>query len=202
MSRATSCTFRITGAYPDGFVRDMRTRYSMTLMIREYGENGDNLHYHGYCAEVKLETLRTYLKRHFKGNDQYSCKKAGDDDAALRYLCKGKALGESPEVVYNEGHVVQTIHESYWEHNKVYKKRARKGDILETCYADIEPLIGVSTDRTIIGSEILGWYDEMGKRMPARFAMDTMITTYIVRQNKKQAVPLTKVEMFNQLYGN
>lgn len=173
----------------------------MTLMIREYGKDGDNLHYHGYCREVSLNTLRQYLKRNFKGNEQYHCKLAGDDDAALRYLCKGSSEGELPQIVYNDGHVVETLHASYWEHNKVYKKRARKGDILDTCYADIEKAIGYSTDRRVIGSEIIGWYDEMGKRMPARFAMDTMITTFIVRQNKKQAVPLTKLELFDQLYG-
>lgn len=195
-----NCTFRITGDYPDGFIVDMRLKYGMTLMIREHGEKCGK-HYHGFCLQTKLNTLRQYLKRRFKGNGEYSCKLAGDDGAALRYLCKGASQDDLPDVVYNDGHVLEQLHSSYWEHNKVYKKRARKGDILDRCYEDIEPLIGTSTDRRVIGSEIIGWYDEMGKRMPARFAMDTMITTYIVRQNKKQAVPLTKLELFDQLYG-
>lgn len=201
MEKERGVTFRITKEYPDGFIPTMRTRYGMTLMVREIGvECG--VHYHGYCKGVKMQTLRTYLKRSFTGNGEYSCKYAGDDGAALRYLCKGgQKEGEKPDIVFNEGHVIDALHGAYWDHNRVYKKRARKGDILDRCYEDIEDAIGFSTDRRVIGSEIIGWYDEMGKRMPARFAMDTMITTYIVRQNKKQSVPLTKLELYDQLYG-
>lgn len=196
-------TFRITGDYPDGFIRDMRLRHGMTLMVREDGDKC-GVHYHGYCSQIRINTLRSYLKKHFKGNGQYQCKKAGDDDAALRYLCKGVDKDTPPDIRFNDGHLVDEYHTRYWDHNKMYKLRARgKGEVLDRCYEDIEEEIGYSTERDIIGGAIIRWYDESGKRMPARFAMDTMISTYIVRQNKKQdpTTKLTYVELYRQLYG-
>ena len=198
-----NCTFRLTVDYPDGFIRDMRTRYGLTLLVREQGDKCGT-HYHGYCSMVRLNALRSYLKRHFKGNEQYSCRKAGDDDAALRYLCKGVDEKTPPDVAYNDGHLTDELHLSYWDHHKMYKRKARgKSDVLDRCYEDIEEDVGYSTERDIIGGAIIRWYDESGKRMPARFAMDTMINTYIVRQNKKQdpTTKLSYVELYRQLYA-
>lgn len=194
-----NCTFRITGLYPDGFIPDMRRRYGMTLMVREFNEQGENLHYHGYCQNVRLNTLRMYLKRHFKGNDQYSCRKAGSDHDALRYLCKGKK-DQKPDVIYNDGHNTDLLHQLYWETNAEIQKKKRKGNILEQCWDDIKDLVGDSTDESVIGGEILEWYHVSGKRFPTVHAMNTMLNTYIYSQNYKQTQPYSKSEMFRRLY--
>lgn len=179
--------FRITDKIPEGFLPGLRRSNELLLVVREFGKEGDNLHYHGLC-NARINSLRTFFKRNLEGgNKRWSVKKTdGNAESCFRYLCKGADEDTPPDIVFSTvDH--DKYHQEYYECREEYvselRKKRRKLNVLEDCWTDIKDKI--STDEIDIGAAICEWYGEQGKRFPARFAMQTMVTTYLWRKESE-----------------
>lgn len=89
-------------------------------LVRE-GEN-EHQHYHMYIKGLRYETLVSRLKKYFKGNDQYSCKKVTNPELQLRYIFKGTEFAK-PVVIHNGLEVdVEEQYKLFWTDRQVYNE--------------------------------------------------------------------------------
>lgn len=176
----------------------------LIFLVKEMGSEGDNPHFQG-ILECKINTVRTFMKRHFMGNAEYSVKKTEDVTRTLQYLCKGASAIDEPEVVFNNGMaLVEQMHEAYWLENAELRTQSRKkkreqGNPLYLCYEDIKGSLHPTTSAINVGVAILKWYCEKRIRVPNQFVMGTMISTYILWLNSDAHVEIES-DLFRRLY--
>ena len=74
---------------------------------------------------------------------------------------------------------------------------------MDTCYQDIVDEVDYSTPSDQIGARVLQWYYEVGKRIPSRYTMETMIGTFRLRLNELAPEQEQKpfYQMYYELYG-
>ena len=135
--------------------------------------------------------------------------KLDDVEGWINYLCKGGGKDCPPDVRYNEGHLLDGRHDVWWIKHEEIKalqsqnsKKRKIENVLDTCYQDIVDDIDARTGNSNLGARILEWYYDEGKRIPSRFAMETMMGTIRLRLNAlaPEGRKKTYAEMFNELY--
>lgn len=114
--------------------------------VRETNDKEENPHCHAVlvCEEGKIKTLRTAFTRAFpdlKGNGSYSLTVVKDEDKYDRYMCKGAAEGELPDVVGRQGvkytdSWIEEMNRQYWSLNfksmkNKYQKDGKKLSFLD-----------------------------------------------------------------------
>lgn len=116
------------------------------LVVFETAE-GENPHVHAiFHSDKTIATLRQSFKRAFPsktGNGAYSLKACDEDyDGYIRYMCKGQARGQGPDVVMRMGleyseDAIASAHDMYWvnaeaiERARAARRKAAKLDIVE-----------------------------------------------------------------------
>jgi hypothetical protein len=179
----------------------------LTLCVREDADADVNRTHMHLLVHGKKTNIQKWLQRQYPGNANHSIKKCDDVLGYLRYCCKGKSVDEKPIVLYNSGHDVDYNHSEYWRINEALKqsntrsgKKRKASNCLEECWHHVKTMVGPSTSYKVIGASVLRWYLDSGRRVPATYAMDTMVKTFIGRQNNDQEFPMTDEELFAHLY--
>lgn len=101
------------------------------VVVREYGEEEDNLHYHAcFYTEVKQPRQKFVYAFQSAGNAVYSIKKC--DEGMLRYILKGDSKhpsprGGPPEIEASYGMEftdvkIKEYHDAYWSQSEKVKK--------------------------------------------------------------------------------
>lgn len=100
------------------------------VVVREYGDDGTNLHYHAcFYTEVKQPRQKFVYAFESAGNAVYSVKKC--DEGMLRYIMKGDAKhpeprGAPPDIVVSHGlafteEKIKALHDAYWSQSDKVK---------------------------------------------------------------------------------
>lgn len=205
MSGIVDIMFRVTvDELPEDFLRWFKKQDSKFL-VKEYGDAGDNPHFQGLLSG-NLNSVRSTFKRHFIGNGQYSIKKTDDVPRTVQYLCKGPSACDMPEVIFNIGFNVDSLHEAYWLEQAESKTKSRKakketGNLLYRCYSDIKSTLSSDTAPINVGVAILKWYSEHDLRVPSQFNMGTMISTYLLWLSRDSGAEIEPC-LFRRLYPN
>ena len=193
----------------DGLYDKLKTT-GLKFLVRERGSETGVIHYQGIWYGVE-QSLRKYIKSFgYKGNEKYSVKKVDDFEGLVNYLCKGDDEETPPDIRFNEGILTDGRHEVWWIKNKEIKaaksqssKKRKIENVLDTCYEDIAEELDHNSFADQIGARILQWYYDEGKRIPTRFAMETMIGTFRLRLNELAPEQEQKsfYQMYYELYG-
>lgn len=94
--------------------------------------SGDNEHWHWYIrTQRKIQSFRVNLTKavpSLRGNGGYSCADCRDLEKYLRYMCKGDAPEQPPEIVWKAGldwtdEKLEELNNEYWTENQRMKKR-------------------------------------------------------------------------------
>lgn len=193
---------------PNAFVNDLAQKYGMTLCVREVGSETEKPHFHMLLTTKKSRNaLTTFIRKSYKGNEQYSLGVCKEVNGYINYLCKGEN-GEMPNVTYNSGHDIQSHYEQYKVHlaaNEEYLRKRRvasKGTTREV-YEKIKDKIGYSTYRSVIGGAILEYYISVEKDFPSKWKINSMVDTIIGLQNEASQEPekLSYPQLFDVLFG-
>lgn len=138
MAFSARCTPRQGSEDEVNFLKAMSKLACKFIVTREYGKDGDNMHMHAIIWSPKSTVqVRSTIQNcigHKVGNGVFSLKAAKDDEAALRYVCKGGSQhpdpkGSPPEVVLRMGVTedeVQTAYQAYWTQSETVKKSKAK----------------------------------------------------------------------------
>lgn len=134
MAYSARCTPREGSEDEANFLKAMVKIGGKYVVTREHGEHGNNMHMHAVIwsprTSVQVRSTIQNCIGHKVGNGVFSLKLAKDEDAALRYICKGDSehphpKGSPPEVVSRMGVTADDIaeaYEGYWAQSKKVKE--------------------------------------------------------------------------------
>ena len=63
--------------------------------------------------------MHNLMKVYYPGNVSYSVKVVEENKVVdtIRYLCKGLSKDDAPDVRFNDGYIVEDLHDAYWQIN-------------------------------------------------------------------------------------